>query len=85
LDKPGPYEVVARLHERSAQLTYCLSLVLSGTWWVNSDADFDPDFRLSPGICLARRPQPTLRTEWGGRDWTGRHRTGRNCARRVRV
>ena len=33
LDKPGPY-----LNR--------LSLVLSGTWWVNSGADFDPDATL---------------------------------------
>ena len=33
-------EVVSRLHERAADR---LSLVLSGTWWVNSGADFDPN------------------------------------------
>lgn len=48
LDKPGPYLVLMKWHPgyMSAPHTYVtdrLSLVLSGTWWVNSGADFDPD------------------------------------------
>ena len=47
LDKPGPYLVLMRWHPgfMSAPHRYAtdrLSLVLSGTWWVNSGADFDP-------------------------------------------
>jgi hypothetical protein len=47
LDKPGPYLVLKRYPGyMSPPHTYAtdrLSLVLSGTWWVNSGADFDPD------------------------------------------
>jgi hypothetical protein len=48
LDKPGPYLVLMKWHPgyMSAPHSYAtdrLSLVLSGTWWVNSGADFDPD------------------------------------------
>jgi hypothetical protein len=48
LDMPGPYLVLMKWHPgyMSAPHTYAtdrLSLVLSGTWWVNSGADFDPD------------------------------------------
>ncbi|MGO9475892.1 MAG: cupin domain-containing protein [Rhodomicrobium sp.] len=48
LDKPGPYLVLMKWNPgyMSAPHTYAtdrLSLVLSGTWWVNSGADFDPD------------------------------------------
>src|ERR1700730_3229839 len=48
LDKPGPYLVLMRWYPgyMSAPHTYAtdrLSLVLSGTWWVNSGADLDPD------------------------------------------
>jgi len=48
LDQPGPYLVLMRWYPgyMSAPHTYVtdrLSLVLSGTWWVNSGADFDPD------------------------------------------
>jgi hypothetical protein len=36
--------MVPGLHEGPAHYaTARLSLVLSGTWWVNSGADFDPD------------------------------------------
>ena len=47
LDKSGPYLVLMKWHPgyMSAPHTYAtdrLSLVLSGTWWVNSGADFDP-------------------------------------------
>jgi hypothetical protein len=47
LDSPGPYLVLMKWHPgyMSAPHTYAtdrLSLVLSGTWWVNSGADFDP-------------------------------------------
>ena len=48
LDKPGPYLVLMKWYPgyMSAPHTYKtdrLSLVLSGTWWVNSGPDFDPD------------------------------------------
>ena len=48
LDKPGPYLVLMKWHPgyMSAPHSYAtdrLSLVLSGTWWVNSGVDFDPD------------------------------------------
>ena len=48
LHQPGPYLVLMKWYPRylSAPHTYAtdrLSLVLSGTWWVNSGADFDPD------------------------------------------
>jgi hypothetical protein len=47
LDKPGPYLVLMKWNPgyMSAPHSYAtdrLSLVLSGTWWVNSGADFDP-------------------------------------------
>jgi hypothetical protein len=48
LDTPGPYLVLMKWYPgcASAPHSYAtdrLSLVLSGTWWVNSGADFDPD------------------------------------------
>jgi hypothetical protein len=48
LDQPGPYLVLMKWHPGyfSAPHFYAtdrLSLVLSGTWWVNSGTDFDPD------------------------------------------
>jgi hypothetical protein len=48
LNKSGPYLVLMRWNPgyMSAPHSYAtdrLSLVLSGTWWVNSGADFDPD------------------------------------------
>jgi len=47
LDRSGPYLVLMKWYPgyMSAPHTYAtdrLSLVLSGTWWVNSGADFDP-------------------------------------------
>lgn len=47
LDKPGPYLVLMKWNPGyySAPHTYAtdrFSLVLSGTWWVNSGPDFDP-------------------------------------------
>jgi hypothetical protein len=47
LDRPGPYLVLMKWHPgyMSAPHTYLtdrLSVVVSGTWWVNSGADFDP-------------------------------------------
>ena len=47
LNAPGPYLVLMKWFPgyMSAPHTYAtdrLSLVLSGTWWVNSGADFDP-------------------------------------------
>ena len=48
LNKPGPYLVLMKWYPGyySAPHSYAtdrLSLVLSGTWWVNSGTDFDPD------------------------------------------
>jgi hypothetical protein len=48
LDQPGPYLVLMKWYPgyMSAPHSYVtnrLSPVLSGTWWVNSGADFDPD------------------------------------------
>jgi hypothetical protein len=48
LDMPGPYLVLMKWYPgyMSAPHSYAtdrLSVVLSGTWWVNSGADFDPD------------------------------------------
>jgi hypothetical protein len=48
LDKPGPYVVLMKWYPgfMSAPHSYAtdrMSLVISGTWWVNSGADFDPD------------------------------------------
>ncbi len=47
LDQPGPYVVYMKWYPgyMSAPHTYAtdrLSVVLSGTWWVNSGKDFDP-------------------------------------------
>jgi hypothetical protein len=47
LDRPGPYLVLMKWHPgyMSAPHSYAtdrLSMVVSGTWWVNSGADFDP-------------------------------------------
>jgi hypothetical protein len=47
LNKPGPYLVLMKWYPgyMSAPHTYLtdrLSVVVSGTWWVNSGADFDP-------------------------------------------
>ena len=47
LGKPGPYLVLMKWYPGyySAPHSYAtdrLSLVLSGTWWVNSGSDFDP-------------------------------------------
>ena len=47
LDKPGPYLVLMRWNPGwfSAPHTYAtdrIQVVLSGTWWVNSGADFTP-------------------------------------------
>ena len=48
LDEPGQYVVLMKWYPgfMSAPHTYAtdrLCIVLSGTWWVNSGADFDPD------------------------------------------
>lgn len=48
LDQAGPYLVLMKWYPGygSAPHSYAtdrLSLVLSGTWWVNSGTDFDPD------------------------------------------
>jgi hypothetical protein len=47
LNRPGPYLVLMKWYPgyMSAPHSYVsdrLSLVLAGTWWVNSGADFDP-------------------------------------------
>ena len=47
LDKPGPYLALMKWHPSyfSAPHMYDtdrISVVISGTWWVNSGADFDP-------------------------------------------
>jgi hypothetical protein len=51
LDKPGPYVVLMKWYPgyMSAPHTYRtdrLCFVLSGTWWVNSGDDFDPNATL---------------------------------------
>jgi hypothetical protein len=48
LDKPGPYLVLMKWYPgfMSAPHSYAtdrLCVVVSGTWWVNSGADFDPE------------------------------------------
>jgi hypothetical protein len=48
LDQPGPYLVLMKWYPGyfSAPHSYAtdrLSLILSGTWWVNSGADFEPE------------------------------------------
>jgi hypothetical protein len=48
LDKPGEYVVLMKWYPgyMSAPHSYAtdrLCLVLSGTWWVNSGTDFDPN------------------------------------------
>jgi len=48
LDKPGPYVVLMKWYPgyMSAPHSYAtdrLCVVMSGTWWVNSGKDFDPD------------------------------------------
>jgi hypothetical protein len=48
LNQPGPYLVLMKWYPgyMSAPHTYATdrySLVISGTWWVNSGSDFDPD------------------------------------------
>ena len=68
LDKPGPYLVLMKWYPgyMSAPHTYAtdrLSLVLSGTWWVNSGADFDPDNTVpvpAGGLRTARRADAAL-------------------------
>jgi hypothetical protein len=47
-DKPGPYVVLIKWYPgyMSAPLTYVtdrLCFVISGTWWVNSGENFEPD------------------------------------------
>jgi len=66
LDRPGPYLVLMKWYPgyMSAPHTYAtdrLSLVLSGTWWVNSGADFDPDSTVPvPAGGFVRRVARTL-------------------------
>jgi hypothetical protein len=48
LDQAGPYFVLMKWHPGymsapHSYLTDRLSIVVSGTWWVNSGADFDPE------------------------------------------
>jgi len=65
LDKPGPYLVLMKWYPgyMSAPHTYAtdrLSLVLSGTWWVNSGADFDRGSGAGGRIRQAHRADPAL-------------------------
>jgi hypothetical protein len=48
IDKPGPYAILVRRHPgfMSAPHTYItdrLCFVISGTWWVNSGENFEPE------------------------------------------
>jgi hypothetical protein len=48
IDKPGPYAILVRWHPgfMSAPHTYVtdrLCFVISGTWWVNSGENFEPE------------------------------------------
>jgi hypothetical protein len=48
IDKPGPYAILVRWHQgyMSAPHTYVtdrLCFVVSGTWWVNSGENFEPE------------------------------------------
>jgi hypothetical protein len=89
LDKPGPYLVLMKWYPgyMSAPHSYAtdrLSLVLSGTWWVNSGADFDPDntVPVPPGGFVRRAARhAALRWRQGGREGAGRHCPFRNCTR----
>ena len=90
LDKPGPYLVLMKWHPgyMSAPHTYLtdrLCVVVSGTWWVNSGADFDPKSTVpvpAGGFVLRHAHTPHLRwrasvREGAGRDRTVPRRTGR--------
>src|SRR3984893_7240064 len=68
LDRAGPYLVLMKWNPgyMSAPHSYAtdrLSLVLSGTWWVNSGADFDPDqtVPVAAGGFVRRRSHAALR------------------------
>ena len=66
LDKPGPYVVLMKWYPgyMSAPHSYAtdrLCLVLSGTWWVNSGADFAPNDTVPvPAGGFVRRVARTL-------------------------
>ena len=66
LDEPGPYVVLMKWYPgyASAPHSYAtdrLSLVLSGTWWVNSGSDFDPENTVPvPAGGFVRRVARTL-------------------------
>jgi hypothetical protein len=69
LNTPGPYLVLMRWNPgyMSAPHSYAtdrLSLVLSGTWWVNSGASFDPTipFRYPRGASCTASPAPRTTT-----------------------
>ena len=72
LDKQGPYVVFMKWYPgfMSAPHTYAtdrLSVVISGTWWVNSGADFDPRtrFRFPPAaLCVGLRARRTMTAFW---------------------
>jgi hypothetical protein len=89
LDRVGPYLVLMKWNPgyMSAPHSYAtdrLSLVLSGTWWVNSGADFDPENTVPvPAGGFVRRVARTRRE--AGCEGAGRDRTVRNCAGRVRA
>jgi hypothetical protein len=82
LNTPGPYLVLMKWNPgyMSAPHSYAtdrLSLVLSGTWWVNSGADFDPNNTVPVPSRWLRSPGCThaaLRRRQGGRKGTGRYR-----------
>jgi hypothetical protein len=74
LDKPGPYLVLMKWYPgyMSAPHSYAtdrLSLVLSGTWWVNSGADFDPEHTVPvPAGGFVRRVARTPHYDGAKRD-----------------
>jgi hypothetical protein len=61
IDKPGPYAILVRWHPgyMSAPHTYVtdrLCFVISGTWWVNSGENFEPENTVPvPGGGFVRR------------------------------
>jgi len=82
LDQPGEYVVLMKWYPgyMSAPHTYAsdrLCLVLSGTWWVNSGRDFDPDATVPvPAGGFVRRvaPHSALRRRQAKCDGTGSNR-----------
>jgi hypothetical protein len=65
LDKSGPYLVLMKWHPgyMSAYLTDRLSVVVSGTWWVNSGADSTRRIRFPcrpEALCCGTLIRPTM-------------------------